>query len=285
MELHLEIPVVETISKRTSVRTYNEKLSLSQEIYEKLSNFSSSVKGPFGGRLRFEVIENDIALKGANVRLGTYGVIRGASTYAVGVVQKGEKDLEDFGYIFESLILLATSLGLGTCWLGGTFKKSEFAKAIQQKENEILPCITPIGFSSDRKSLLESVMRFSAGSNNRKDWGELFFHRDFRTGLTVTEAEKYATPLEMVRLAPSASNKQPWRIVKVQNTYHFYLQHTKGYAKALAYDLQRVDLGIAMSHFEHTCKEIGIIGKWLNITQADISVPQNTEYVVSWEEG
>jgi len=175
-------------------------------------------------------------------------------------------------------------LGLGTCWLGGTFKKSEFDKAIEQKDYEILPCISPIGYPSSRKSLIDSAMRFTAGSKNRKGWDELFFSRDFGQHLSKSEAGNYETPLEMLRLAPSASNKQPWRIVKDTNKSHFYLQHTKGYAKFLAYDLQRVDIGIAMCHFEMTAKELGIDGKWL-ISDPEISTPQGTEYVVSWVEG
>ncbi|MDQ7095931.1 nitroreductase family protein [Desulfosporosinus sp. PR] len=285
MELYSEIPVVETIKKRTSVRTYNEKSLLSGEIKEKLSRFSSLLKGPFGKSSRFEIIESDIARRDANVRLGTYGVIRGAETYVVAAVKKGEKDLEEFGYIFESFILYATSLGLGTCWLGGTFKKSEFSKAIGQKDDEILPCISPLGFPGGRRSLLESTMRFSVGSDKRKSWKELFFQRGFHKALTAAEAGKYVIPLEMVRLAPSASNKQPWRILQDESVYHFYLQHTKGYAKPLGYDIQRVDLGIAMSHFEHTARELGISGKWLHIPPQDVSVPSDTEYIISWREG
>lgn len=127
-------------------------------------------------------------------------------------------------------------------------------------------------------------MRFSAGSNRRKVWGELFFQNDFQKLLTSEEAGSYRVPLEMVRLAPSASNKQPWRIIKNQNEYHFYLQHTPGYAKFLAYDLQRVDMGIAMAHFELTAQEQGIIGKWVITPQQDVIVPQNTEYIGSWQE-
>ena len=135
-----------------------------------------------------------------------------------------------------------------------------------------MPCITPISYPSSRKSLIDSAMRFTAGSKNRKRWDELFFSCDFSHSLSESEAGKYTTPLEMLRLAPSASNKQPWRIVKDTNKSHFYLQHTKGYAKFLAYDLQRVDMGIAMCHFELTAKELGIDGKW------QISDPRNKSY-------
>lgn len=250
-----ETLIMEIIKKRLSVRTYLEH-PLTPKLKETLRGFASSLRGPFGGTLRFELIERDLALQESNAKLGTYGVIRGATTYIVAAVEKANRDLEDFGYSLEKVILYATSLGLGTCWLGGTFKKSEFAKAIEQKDHEIMPCISPIGYPSQKKGLIDSAMRFVAGSKNRKGWNELFFRDDFSHGLSKLEAGNYANPLEMLRLAPSASNKQPWRIVKDAHKTHFYLQHTKGYAKLLAYDLQRVDMGIAMCHFELTAKEL-----------------------------
>lgn len=282
-EMLFDTSITELIKKRLSIRTYIEQ-PLKPKMKEKLYEFFSSIKGPFGGTVRFAIIERDLALKAADAKLGTYGVIRGASTYIGAVVQKADRDLEDFGYSLEKVILYATSLGLGTCWLGGTFKKSEFAKAIEQTDQEILPCITPIGYPNSKKSLLDTAMRFVAGSKNRKGWAELFFNGDFSHGLSESVAGKYSTPLEMLRLAPSASNKQPWRIVKEMNKIHFYLQHTKGYTKMLAYDLQRVDMGIAMCHFELTAKELGIEGKWHISESGSISTPPDTEYVVSWVE-
>ena len=147
-----------------------------------------------------------------------------------------------------------------------------------------MPCITPIGYPTSKKSLIDSAMRFAAGSNNRKRWDELFFSGDFTHPLSESEAGKYVSPLEMLQLAPSASNKQPWRIVKVTNKSHFYLQHAKGYAKFMAFDLQRVDMGIAMCHFELTAKELGLNGKWKISDPGSISPPKDTEYVVSWVE-
>ena len=168
--------------------------------------------------------------------------------------------------------------------LGGTFKRSEFSKVIVQKDHEILSCITPIGYPNSSMSLIDSSMRFVAGSKNRKGWDELFFNRNFSQRLSESEAGKYVIPLEMLRFAPSASNKQPWRIVKDMSKSHFYLQHTKGYAKALAYDLQRVDMGIAMCHFELAVKKLGIDGKWHVSDPGGISTPQDTEYIVTWVE-
>ncbi|MGH4140908.1 hypothetical protein [Clostridium sp.] len=56
-----------------------------------------------------------------------------------------------------------------------------------------------------------------------------FFETDGLVPLNEDSAGEYVVPLEMVRLGPSASNKQPWRIIKDKNAYHFFLCRTKGY--------------------------------------------------------
>lgn len=73
------------------------------------------------------------------------------------------------------------------------------------------------------------------------------------------EAVEFELPLEMVRLGPSASNKQPLRIIKDENTFHFFVCRNKGYGIA-GYDLQKNDIGIAKCHFDLTIKELEIKG-------------------------
>ena len=67
--------------------------------------------------------------------------------------------------------------------------------------------------------------------------------------------------LENVRLAPSALNKQPWRIVKQGENFHFFISNDKEEEKNL-YNIKNIDIGIAMCHFDLTCKEKGIKGKF-----------------------
>jgi nitroreductase len=94
----------------------------------------------------------------------------------------------------------------------------------------------------------------------------------------------------MVRLGPSASNRQPWRIIHDQDQWHFYLRRSAGYGQGIsglfmATDLQRVDMGIAMSHFALTAQELGLGGAW-RVEEPGIKMPNElTEYVVSWVEG
>ncbi len=239
------------------------------------------MKGPFEGKVRFKIIDSNAALS-SNIKLGTYGIIKGASSFVASALEKGDMNLEELGYELESFVLYAMSLGIGTCWMGGTFKKGEFAKALELREGEILPIITPIGYPTKNEGLMGTVMRRLAGSKNRKPWEELFFNSNFDNKLTEAEADIYAEALEMVRLAPSASNKQPWRIVKENEKLHFYLQHTKGYSTALGFDMQRIDIGIAMCHLDFTLKEAGIEGDWKKMKPENRDMNDLSEYIVSW---
>ncbi|MEW5817521.1 MAG: nitroreductase family protein, partial [Spirochaetota bacterium] len=97
-------------------------------------------------------------------------------------------------------------------------------------------------------------------------------------------AGDYAVPLECVRLSPSASNNQPWRVFKEKdrNTFHFYLKRTKGYDKVNSeIQLQEIDMGIAMAHFELSARETGISGEWNTIEPAMFF--EDMEYIVSWK--
>ena len=90
-------------------------------------------------------------------------------------------------------------------------------------------------------------------------------------------------------MAPSASNKQPWRIVRRGADWHFYLQRTKGYGKGSALfavlrlaDLQRVDLGIALCHFELAARELGLVGEWV-LDEPDVgALDRSVQYTGTW---
>ena len=198
-------------------------------------------------------------------------------------VEKGEKDMEQTGYLFEQLILYATSLGLGTCWLGGTFQRSSLEKAAGVKKNELLPAISPVGYGKKSKRLIETAMKLAARSKKRKSWQELFFQAKIGSPLQQREAGPFSRPLEMVRLAPSALNRQPWRIVKAGAYWHFYMAYSPVINKGLGINFQRIDMGIAMCHFELSALEEGLPGSW-EVHNIKPSVPgtDKLHYIATW---
>jgi nitroreductase len=282
-------PIAKIIKRRYSCRGFAPR-PIEKALRDQISGLlSESTTGPLGTEVRFELIsadEHDLAaLKG----LGTYGFIKGARGFIIGAAKPGRNNLEDYGYLMEQAVLLATDLGLGTCWLGGTFKKSNFARKISLDEDETMPAVVAVGYAADKRRWLDSYVRRLAASDSRLPWASLFFNGGFLTPLTADMSGVFAPPLGMVRLGPSASNRQPWRIVKDGSLWHFYLQRTSGYAERnksflkLA-DLQRVDMGIAMCHFELAAQEKGLSGEWTHSEQNIQKHDVLTEYIITWQQ-
>ena len=203
----------------------------------------------------------------------------------VGLAENSKFPLLDFGYCFHTLVLYLTELGIGTCWMGGTFSRNSFEKEIQISEGEFIPGITPIGYPSQKQRVIDKALRYAVKADNKKSWEKLFYDASFEVTLTKENAGEWEIPIEMVRRGPSASNKQPWRLVLAEDrtACHFYIEHTPNYSSKLGYDMQLLDMGIAMSQFDLACKELNINGQWVlddpNIRQSN----ENVEFIVSWK--
>lgn len=274
--MSLDFNVKDAVTWRYSVRSY-EKKQPDAELIKKLMDYAAALENPFGPKIRVQLIEKDTAANGE--KLGTYGVIKGAKLYLGVTVADKPYAMEAVGYDFEKLVLYAASLGLGTCWLGGTFNRSAFVEAMEIKEGELFPILSPLGHPAERKSITEKLMRKMVNADNRLDWGEIFFNGDFSQPLAEDSCE-YDFALEMLRLAPSAVNKQPWRVVVCGDKVHFYKKPMAG-AEITTIDMQRIDLGIAMCHFDLAAKEQGIAG-YFEIAKPEINAPDELEYIASY---
>ncbi len=279
--------MIDLMRSRFSCRTYTGE-PLPAEARDALSEAAARTQtGPFGSALRFilEAAEpgDDSALR----RLGTYGTIRGASAFIIGAARRGDLYLEDFGYAMEELVLEATALGAGSVWLGGFFTRGTFARRIRVARGERVPSVAAVGVIGDRAAAEDGLMRRAAGGSRRKPGDVLFFDGEYGRPLDPEACGAFKVPLEMVRIAPSASNRQPWRVVRSGGSFHFYLHRTPGYppGKFLLRleDLQRVDMGIAMCHFERAAEELGLAGHW-RIRTPGLALPDaHTEYAFTWE--
>lgn len=275
----------DVIKERRSVRTYDGRAIEEETIKKILNCMHSASRGPFGNKVRYELLNFEHMGDTEAKPLGTYGIIKGANLYIAGVAEDNDRAMEDFGFCMEKLILGITNLGLGTCWMAGTFKRNNFARKVNLTGNELLPAVTPVGYGMEKRSFIDRSMRFMAGSKNRKNWQELFFLNDINTPLDKKGAGDYGNMLEAVRLGPSGSNKQPWRIIKEKdrNVFHFYLKRTRGYGIALGkIKIQNIDMGIAMCHFELVADELGKKGRW--VENASEMETGDMEYIVTWSE-
>jgi len=262
--------IIETIQKRRSVRTFTAE-PLREEHVAQIKQYISQLQAPFGIKARIELVH--VYADNEPVKLGTYGWVKGACDFMALLFEDAPFAETAAAYIFEQAILYCTALGLGTCWIGGSFNRNDFKKQIQPAANEKLRIVSPVGYVSEKQRFLE---KFIVGADqkhaSRKPFGELFFDNDFNTPLTEARAGLYATPLEMVRIAPSANNKQEWRVLREDKALHFY---KKPY---LSFDA--IDMGIALCHFELSCNELGIEGQFAVLN--DYPASDKFQYVISW---
>ena len=124
-------------------------------------------------------------------------------------------------------------------------------------------------------------MRKGGGADKREPFETLFFNGGVDKPLVPEQAGALAQPLELVRWAPSAVNKQPWRVVLKENAAHFYLKHTKGFVSEAVGDMQKIDLGIALCHFALTAEENGLNIQFC-ISDPGIAAEPDTEYIASY---
>ncbi|MCK5147633.1 nitroreductase [bacterium] len=284
-----EISIQELIKQRSSIRGYKAS-PVPVEKQEAIRQFIEHMDtAPLGNEVRIKWVSGQTENSSSLRRLGTYGMIRNPMGYIVGAVSNTADGVVDFGYQLELLVLELTRLELGSCWLGGSFTRSGFAKIINIQNNEIVPAVISVGIPLDKRTWLDNLTRRSAGSDRRKLWKELFFKGDFKVPFTEQDADDYTAPLEMLRLAPSASNRQPWRVIVNDGQFHFFVERLPSYHRTLntlkLADLQRLDVGIGMSHFELTAREIGLSGHWIH-SEPGIALPDSmTEYVATWQQG
>jgi len=144
-----------------------------------------------------------------------------------------------------------------------------------------MPCVSPLGYPAKKMSLRESLMRKGIKADERVSFESIVYRNDFAQSMTSKIAGKLFLPLEMVRLAPSAVNKQPWRMVVTNDAVHFYLQRFKNFTGGKL-DMQKIDIGIALCHFELMANELGICTKFV-IADPNLSDQNELEYIASYQ--
>ena len=262
---------MELIRHRRSVRTFDGN-ALRADDAEKILDYAARAENPYGIEIRWKLLH-------AGKDHLRAPVITGADTYIAGCVRRMPHAEEAFGYTFERVVLFAEAMGIGTTWIAGTMDRPAFEKALGLQEDEVMPCVSPLGYPADRMSLRETMMRRGVKADARMEFSELFFDGNFDRPLVATAP--WQESLEMVRWAPSAVNKQPWRIVVRGQTAHVYEKHSKGYVNASGWDLQKVDIGIAMLHLVYGLECQGYSAH-LTLEDPGIPVPEGMEYVGSF---
>ena len=262
--------IKDTIRKRKSIRTFDGR-KITAEDKTKLEEIIKTAYNPFG-------VPVDFMLLDANESGLSSPVIVGCELYLAAKVKRVKHYELAFGYSFEKVCLFAHTLGLGTVMLAASLNRSAFEKAINVQADEVMPAASPVGYPANKKSIRDSLMRKGLKADERLPFEKLFFENDFSH--SISSSNTFSDSLQMARLAPSAGNKQPWRAVAIDNTVHFYEYKTM--KDSPLGDIQKVDIGIALSHFDLTEKENGHSGHFAEL-EPQLDLPENTHYIISYE--
>jgi len=256
--------MMELIRTRKSVRTFDGR-PLTKEDRKALEDYAATITNPYGIPVTFVFLD-------AEEHGLSSPVINGEHLYVAGKIPKVPHCEEAFGYSFEKLVLYAWSQGIGTTWIGGTMKRELFKRAAGTKDDELMPIVSPLGYPAEEKAEVDRKLRETVHGDERLDPAELFFEHDFSTPISKAA---YEEALEAVRWYPSAANMQPCRVVREGKSYHFYEKHAEGYQSSAPWDVQAVDMGIALCHFMSIAK-----GQF-SIKDPGIVVDSNTEYIAT----
>ena len=81
--------------------------------------------------------------------------------------------LVDVAIAMEHLILAATSLGLGTCWIGG-FEEDKVKRLLEIPENYRVVVLTTLGYPAEREGIIGKITKSVVKSYDRKPLSEVY---------------------------------------------------------------------------------------------------------------
>lgn len=231
----------EAVERRISCRSYQNKIVSNDDI-QKLREYIDTLRQELG--LNFQLVHSfDAVLKLAGAMFSgevhSYAVLSGKDDPLIA---------EKVGYYGQKLVLYATMLGLGTCWVAGTYnKKSVIAKV---PEDEKIWDVIPIGYATEEIPSKQKFIRSMLRKKNRK------IEEFVESEISFLELPKWVQKgVRAMLLGPSAVNQQPVNIVYKDG--HIYMKIRKN-----GHGLQYNDMGIAKRQFEVGAAEYGVYGKW-----------------------
>ncbi|MDR1630545.1 MAG: nitroreductase family protein [Oscillospiraceae bacterium] len=166
-----------------------------------------------------------------------YGFFKNVPAYFVLAGNESDPKLhEKVGYYGELLVLEATRLGLGTCWVGSTYDKAQ-TKA-ELAEGERVVCVVSVGVAAGNDTLRERTIYSMIHTKSKK-------LEDLYECDETPPPAWFLSAMNAVLRAPSARNKQPVRII---------YKDGKIEAATGEFQVNKIDLGIAKCHFDLECK-------------------------------
>ena len=245
-----ETALYETIFKRKSIRKYQ----LTPLDDSTLLDFTKHIEGLVP--LYPNIVTEIKVVSSSDVK----GYFQAKAPYFLAAFSEVKDGyLTDMGFMLQQMDLFFSANGIGSCWQGVLKPTGEL------RTNRNLEFVISLAFGSPGEKLhRESINEFKRKSleqiRNTKGIDEL---------------------MDPVRLAPSASNNQPWFFTGEDNLIHAYAVKP-GFIKVdIMEKLHRVDMGIAICHLWIVTRHFGKKFEIVENPAARDNPPKGYYYIAS----
>ncbi len=214
----------DTIFKRKSIRKYN-MAGMEENV---LSEIRKAAEGllPLDPTIRTSFV----ILNGKETRGGLFAIT--APYYLAIYSETKDGYLMNAGFMMQQMELLLSSKEIGSCWLG----MAKPNKTVDQVAGMEFVIVLAIGYP------LEPIHRIDVNEFKRKSIGEV---TDIKG---INQDPGLLDMIEAARLAPSATNSQPWYFTGSSDSIRVY-RKVLNPIQALIYDrMNQIDIGIALCH-------------------------------------
>ena len=200
----------------------------------------------------------------------------------------------DVGRSLQKIVMDATRMGLGTCWIGPGANHVSIMRELGEHfdpEKDHIVCVCAVGYKSGYIPLFIRI--FNAQFKRRYPLSELFFtdvNLDEPLDLDAPPFNQFGRNYEICQWAPSSYNGQTTRCVAVMNgdgdtpqleRFDFYQTTESRYYAPVA-------AGIWCANWELGCEALGIHGHFAVLSDeercihAQKDLPQLPRYNLSW---
>lgn len=231
---------LEQLKGRHSVRNYRVASPIDEPTRNKLKAEITMINSHEPG-FDFQLVFDDGAPFKGFAR--SYGFFKGVSNYLAAVVDPAfDHSEERAGYYAQQFVMYAVGLGLGTCFVSGTYSAKNVNAHIPVFEK--LPFLVTFGYAEDKDGFIAGIVKKVSHRKERSP-RDFFAGDDAEYDAALKKFPWLQEALEAVACAPSALNSQPAR---------FAVKNIDGTERIVAYTIDpakhAIDLGIAKFNFQ-----------------------------------
>jgi Putative TM nitroreductase len=248
------------IASRRSRRSYEKGKQIEPGPREQLGEVCKSFRPYPCARVEFIAEPPDDIFANA---LGFYGNVKNAPAFLAFIGDTSDPNVQEkMGYTGEAAVLEATRLGLGTCWVALTYNTKSVSSIINLKGTEKLLSVSPIGYTIEKWTFEEKMFTAFGAMHQRKPLSIM------TTGIKELQRAAWSqAAVEAARLAPSATNRQPWNFDVEDDGITISIKNT-----GMEFNVsKRLDCGIAMLHIELGAMSAGVSGGWEFLKQPQVA--------------